>query len=83
MSEEFYDHIKPFGFNHRVSRPLLHLEDGREVWIYNNMAHRLKGPAITSEYSQRIWYLYGHRALGRKSFLNKSWRRRIMLQQMV
>jgi hypothetical protein len=71
---------------HRVTAPAYSNVRGYMSWWRENVLHRLKGPAVeepTNFYAdlRQEYYLYGEKARSKSKFLDKSWRRRVMLQQ--
>jgi hypothetical protein len=67
---------------HRTSSPAW-VGNYSVEWFWEGRPHNLKGPAIQSRYKSIViptaWYIHGHRAADKAQFLDKSWRRKVLL----
>jgi hypothetical protein len=68
---------------HRVSGPAEIITERHLHFAYKGEWHRLDGPCDIAPATLPLYSLYGYTAGDKKRFLNKSWRRGIMLRQIV
>jgi hypothetical protein len=67
---------------HRLKGPAVLFEDGTALWYRYDKLHKNKGPAVCPVLKglDEVYWYFGKRACNKQQFLDKTWRRRIVLE---